>query len=72
MHTKCELGWTPAYWEWTDRHGVNTEAVYPYEGVAGNHGQHVDTRQMKYRADMSTIKYIHYDPNVSMVNRMLD
>ena len=46
--------------------------MFPYEDREGRHGYNVDTRQMKYRADSSTIKYIEYDPNVSMVHRILD
>ena len=65
------------YWGWSDLHGVNTEAMYPYEDRIGRLGDDDcgvawETRQRHLRADMNTIKYIEYNPNVSMVHRLLD
>ena len=75
MYEMCKAGWSATYWGWSDLHGVNTEATYPYEdriGRLGDCGVNWETRQRHLRADMTTIKYIEYDPRVSMVHRLLD
>ena len=75
MIEMCRSGWSPMYWGWSDLHGVNLEAMYPYEdriGELGECGVDWDARHKHLRADMRTIKYIEYNPNVSMVHRLLD
>ena len=70
MIKDCEHGWAPKYWKWTHKNGANTEEDYPYEDKMGECGRHVETRKMELGAD--DVEYIPYDPNVSMVHRMLD
>jgi hypothetical protein len=39
MIEMCRSGWSPMYWEWSDLHGVNKEAMYPYEDRIGELGE---------------------------------
>ena len=72
MIVPCKSGYVPKYWRWGAEHGVNLEKDYPYEDKMGECGRHKETRNKEYAADYDSIKYVKYDPETSMVNKILD
>ena len=72
MIVPCKSGYVPKYWRWGAEHGVNLEKDYPYEDKMGECGRHIETRKKEYAADYDSIKYVKYDPETSMVNKILD
>ena len=72
MIEACKSGSVPKYWRWGAEHGVNLEKDYPYEDRMGECGRHVDTRKKERSADFHSIKNIDYDPEISMVHKILD